>query len=256
MSYHKGRTLTKDYCFTVASKYKVRQHLLDHDSSVYRKCKQEGWLEEFIPRSRRQNFTKGYCKNVASKYSSRHELELADSSVYQKCVRENWLEEFFGNKKRRVLDETLCRQVATKHKYRVDLKREDASVYQWLCENNLIEELFPAYKKTSCRDDAVYLIKTNIKVGDSHAYKIGITSSNLYDRRPQEVIQSSPIESEIVCITPVVTSARLLETEFLSMGIPIKFSTLFTGCTEYRLLSEQEVGIIMDTLNDYRREVA
>jgi len=97
MAYHKGRKLTKDYCRSVASQYTVRQRLLDEDSSVYRKCRLEGWLEEFIPRARRENFTKEECRYIASVYSSRRELELADVSVYQKCVREGWLQEFFGD---------------------------------------------------------------------------------------------------------------------------------------------------------------
>ena len=97
MAYHKGRKLTKDYCRSVASQYNVRQHLLDGDSSVYRKCRLEGWLDEFLPPSRRPNFSKEFCRGVASGFNVRGDLEKGDNPVYQKCVREGWLQEFFGD---------------------------------------------------------------------------------------------------------------------------------------------------------------
>lgn len=255
MSYHKGRKLTKDFCRSVASQYTVRQDLLDNDSPVYRKCRVEGWLDEFIPRARRKNFTKEDCRVVANRYSSRRELELSDVAVYQKCVREGWLQEFYGDKQKRSLTEGYCREVASKYKYRVDLKRSDISVYTWLLQNKLLDELFPLYKKVKSRDDALYIIETNIKVGDLTAYKIGVTSSNLSDRRPSEVIEASCIKSKILCLFVVSVSARSLEKSFLSAGIPITFSAPFTGSTEYRLLSEDEVNTIMKTLNENTVEV-
>lgn len=250
MAYHKGRTLTKDFCRSVASQYVVRQHLLDNDSSVYRKCKTEGWLDEFLPRSRRKNFTKEECRVIAAKYSSRRELELSDTPVYLKCVREGWIQEFYGDKQHRSLDEDFCREVAKKYKYRVDLKRADISVYTWLLQNKLLDELFPKYKKVKSRDDAVYLIETNIKVGNLTAYKVGVTSSNLLNRRPLEVIDASGIQSKVKCLVSVSVSARSLEKLFLGKGVPVTFFTPFTGSTEYRLFSEEEVIDIMKTLNE------
>ena len=241
MSYHRGRNLTRDYCRSVASQYTVRQHLLDNDSSVYRKCRLEGWLDEFMPRARRKNFTKQECKDIAGQHSSRRELELADTPVYLKCVRAGWLQEFYGDKQYRTLTEGFCRSVASGYKYRVDLKRGDPSVYAWLVHNNLIKSVLPLYKKVKSRDDVVYLIKTDIRVGDHLAYKVGVTSSNLGDRRPVEVMEASSVKSELHCLVAVSVSARSLESKFLSIGIPVSFHIPFTGSTEYRLLTEDEV---------------
>ena len=141
--YHLGRTLTKEYCQGVCARHTTRDSLHSSDSSVYRKCKVNGWLDIFLPATRRPNFTKELCQEVASQFSSRSDLEVGDNTVYQKCVREGWLQEFFGDPLTRPFTEQEIREEASLYQTRVAFKRGSPGQYSAATKAGLMDELIP-----------------------------------------------------------------------------------------------------------------
>lgn len=254
--YHRGRSLTKEYCAEVCKNYKTQNDLRRGDSSVYKKAKKMGWLDEFIPLARRINFTKDYCRNIAKNYRYRRELELNDTPVYQKCCREGWIEEFFPEKQFRELNEEYCRKVAENYKYRVDIKHGDVGVYNWLRSHGLINELFPKYKNIKSRNDVIYIIETNIVEKDKRVHKIGVTSSSLGMKRPEEVILNSKIPSKVVLYAKLKeNTARKIESQLLSIGEVFLTETKFPGFSEYRKYSEKTIQEIMDMIKNSKEYI-
>lgn len=293
--YHKGRNLTKELCGTIARSYRTRQELLDNDSPVYKKCRTEGWLDEFIPLARRPNFTKEFCRDVASRFNTRRDLELADSPVYQKCLREGWLQEFFGDplkvafteediieeaslyetrvdfkrgspnhysaanrlglmdeliphKQLRDLTYDFCKQELSKYSSITEVRKEDESLWEKSHKLGLFEELGMESSGTVSDNDAIYVIKTPLRVDGNVVYKVGVTSVKLGDTRVNRVISASGLNSELVILTAVKCKATALETELLKVGQVVTFEDKFDGCTEYRAYSPKQMEKVMKTI--------
>jgi len=95
--------------------------------------------------------------------------------------------------------------------------------------------------------DAIYIWRV---VGYGNVYKVGITSSRLYNARVHQVATEAGLHPEIVIIAKV-NDAHTLEKLLLSKGIPYEWDKAFNGSTEFRRLTKTELQDAVAVIKEY-----
>ena len=90
------RYLTKEECKEIAFKWGTRTKLDKGDKSVYRRCVENGWLDEFFGPSRKSpetNWTYDTLKSESIKYNSRNAFKWGNWNAYHAARRKSYFEE-------------------------------------------------------------------------------------------------------------------------------------------------------------------
>lgn len=146
------RVLTYELCKQIASKCNSISELQDSDQPVYYKCKKEGWLTKFIPKSKLRVLTYEVCKEIASTCKNVNELVKKDCSVYNKMRKEGWVHEFLPNTKcmsrgRKSITKELCKEIASTCKNCLELQKKDSTIYDKIRKMGWLDEFFPNRQK-------------------------------------------------------------------------------------------------------------
>ena len=138
------RRLTKDFCESVATSCCDRGDLIRKDESVYQKCRREGWLDEFLPKTVEGNHPSKYGYRYQYKWKEENrEAYLLQQKEYRErpCVKTK-------TKIRQALYRSKPENKAKRAEYEVRrkfLKRASRSFHT----EEVIRELREVYRKAA-----------------------------------------------------------------------------------------------------------
>lgn len=183
--------------------------------------------------------------------SSRFEFKEKFPGMYAYAVKNKLLGVIFQNLPSQHIKWTddKAMHIASAYNTRECLKRGNSKAYDYVQKRSGDSSKFYTHMlwNSPSENNVIYFWKV---VGLENVYKIGVTSGRLGHKRVESVAKESGLEYEIILISRVTCKATDLEKILLAQGMQYKFDTVFSGCTEFRILTNTEVQNVIKQIKD------
>lgn len=223
------------------SKYETLKEFRMGHNSAYGYARKHPRSEELFANLKKDR--KWWCHDSvaveAMKYSERYEFQKGSNSAYNYALKHDLLDTLFPHSVKETVswDYESVREEAAKYKHRTDFKLNASGAHKHAYENGFLSELFgETFNTPECDNDCLYIWK----VKGLPVYKIGITSNRLGDRRIKYVCRKGGLECEWHSVFRT-ENARQIESKLLGVGRPFEFEEKFSGSTEFRNMSNEEL---------------
>jgi hypothetical protein len=241
---------TDDSIYDIAAKYETRTDFKSGSPLAYVAAQRRDLLDSVCAHMeyKFQTWTDDAIKVEASRYSTRDEFRRA-SSAYQVAVRRGILNDVcthMSYTERVNWTPELLQKEAKKYSTRADFYRKSNNAYSYARRLGILDEITNhlGYMDTYNTRDVVYLW-----YAEGDIFKVGITSENLSDKRIYDVAKEAGYEPEILLLENVGTvAAKRIEKEVLSLGHPVSFRGSFSGSSEFRHFSPNELNQAIDLI--------
>jgi len=192
-------------------------------------------------------YTKEFIIQQAQPYTSRKLFKEECSNLYAYAINRGWLQDVLGHIKSRKSkwSREAAMLEAKKYNTREDFKRGCESAYDILRKNypESREEAYAHMEFASNTDNnAVYIWRV---IGMNNVYKIGMTSCRLGRVRIDYVAKESNLEADIILLIKVGNGLKV-EKEMMKIGVQYEFGRKFSGSTEFRTLTDDELNQVID----------
>ena len=129
-------------CLNVCGKYDTRTQLLKNNSSMYRFCKNKGWLDDLLPLKTtiKDETTIEEMIKLAKKYDCRTHFRKDYGTYYEKLLENNLLDEIYGKDKKYIIDENYAISESKKYTSSVFMKKR-WYLYKKCRENGWVDKL-------------------------------------------------------------------------------------------------------------------
>lgn len=244
---------TSERCRAEALKYPTRSAFQKEAGGAYDAAKHNGWFDQICGHMEEIKKSNGYwtferCQAEALKYKTQSDFQLKASSVYQTIKRNKWSEQICGHmttgRKPRKWAFERCRAEALKYNTRSAFAKGSGGACNRARIRGWLDQICAHMVDGSPSDgNCFYLwLVVGAFFNGLPVYKFGVTSIRLHLGRIKQVARAGGFEYDLVLWAPV-TNAYDLEAKVKAMGASPQY-TGFSGCTEFRALTEEEVGQI------------
>ena len=242
-----GHWEVKDNVMESARKYEFKEDWKDAERGAYDSALRHDWFEEataHMPDVWGKWNNKVDVVTDAQKYPNSFAWKLASSGAYRKAVEKGWLEEATAHmvspqKPKGYWNRENVFVSAQPFDCPTDWRREYPTAWDRAYQNGWMEECTEHMsRKCSTDNDVVYMWENT---ADPGVFKIGITSDSMGGTRIRQCCSHNAMESRIIFMLKV-PDAKEVERRLLQLGVSPKYSTDIDGYTEFRILTDQELG--------------
>lgn len=249
----KPRKWSFEQCRSEALKYETRSEFRKNAASGYQAAHENKWLDQICGHMHKPDLTKHWtfdrCQEEALKYETKSAFERGTRGAYNAARKKDWLDQICGHmldvyKPRGHWTFERCQAEALKYETRKSFELGTISAYQTARRNGWLDQICTHMVDGSPSDgNCFYLwLVVGAFFNGLPVYKFGVTSIRLHLGRIKQVAKAGGFEYNLVLWAPVA-NAYDLEAKVKAMGASPQY-TGFNGCTEFRALTEEEVGQI------------
>ena len=246
---------TIERCIAEAAKHKTSGDFKRHCKGAWSAAHQKGWYKDITRHMRssaeitaesnraRRKWTKEACLASAAEFNHVVDWQRLFNAAVTMSTRNGWYEECTAHmtpkentgrfRMRRTIAD--CKAVALNYETRAEWSYGDLGSYKVACRNGWLEECCVHMTSKGSDNDVVYIWR-DIMTG---LHKIGITSDRLGEFRIGGFNKN--VSPEIIFMLKV-NDARAVENELLKLGSVPKLDKSIDGYTEFRILTDQELG--------------
>ena len=197
------------------------------------------------------------CMEDAKRFDSRDQWGRNSGGAYASAKRHGWLEVCCRHMitkgeavTRKKLHWTLekCMKDALRFNGRREWYRESSAAYGSAKRNGWLDKCCHHMDSgfTASDNDVVYLWRD----GKTDLHKVGITSSRIGEQRVHQCRKNNNMDPRIVFMLKV-DDARAVEAELLKLGTDPELDSSIDGYTEFRVLTNEELGKAVSTAYQY-----
>lgn len=236
-----NRKWNKESLLEIAMTYDTLAEFREREHSAYQACHRlnlTGYVMGHLSSRTRWDVDK--VKIEALKYTSRSDFQRSSIGAWDASKRLGIREEVCSHMIRPNIKwtEDAIREEALKYTVREELKKCNKSAYNKASGLGILVSVCAHMENgLKCDDDSLYLWQ----VPGTDIYKIGVTSARLGIERIKKVSSALGKGFNIVKHIVGVSNAAAIETKMLKIGRPVFFSSVFTGSTEFRTLTQKEL---------------
>jgi hypothetical protein len=252
------RDVTNEELFEIMGKYRNKAEFRKNDIANYSMCLDRGILHEALPVAKKVAWSIEEIESLASQCSKRSQLQKLNPSAYNAARRMGILAELIPEDRvppgaLKWTEEAVIAE-ASKYTRKQDFMLGSPGAHVAANRYKMLSSLFPENDEKYGLRDSVYLWKA----GDS-LYKVGITSSNIEDKRIKDVARYAKVGFELLTIANLGSfkSAYRVESALKKIGSKHDFGRKFNGSSEFRVFNDNELAtafkIINEASNDARR---
>ncbi|WP_341663728.1 hypothetical protein [Vibrio sp.] len=241
---------TEDMIIEEALKYNSRSEFKDGNKLAYTSALRRGILDKacahMTPKNRQ--WSNEDIAKEALKYQRRNEFQKA-STAYGIATVRGILDEVCAHMEytaRVNWTSELLAAEAKKYATRTDFYKKNNNAYSYARRLGILDEITQhlGYKDTYNTRDVVYLW-----FAEGDIFKVGITSQNLGDQRIYDVAKDAGFDPKTIIMEIVGTvRAKQLEGQILKMGKPVSFKRNFSGSSEFRHLTFEELEDVIEII--------
>ncbi len=236
-----------------AAKYQTRQGFRRGCKSAYNAAEKLGILDSLGLQRGKRTWTDEALIAEAQKYWSACEFMDADPGAHSQLRRRGLLAKVNFPQLRRNLNREDLFAIAAQYKTRSQFQLGDGAAYGKARQLGLMDEMFSGFREGYGDNDCIYVaLAKGVYFNGEQVYKIGVTSARLGEDRLRKLKQQSGIEFEIITLSPLLSGVRAthLEKRLHLIGENPKLIG-FSGATEFRALSAEQLGIVLDQISLY-----
>lgn len=245
-----------DRCIEDAKRFSKPSEWQAESASAWSAAQRNGWLDvcqehmEFACKPKGY-WTLGRCKADALNYSTRADWERGNKSAKSIAERNGWMNECCQHMTRMIehgkwtLDK--CMASALRFNHKEGWRRGDVQAYGSARYHGWFDECTSHMSNAGGGDnDVVYLWRD----AGTGLHKIGITSDKWGEKRINMCKQHNDMDPRIVFMLRV-DDARAVEAELLKLGTDPELDSSIDGYTEFRVLTNEELGKAVSTAYQY-----
>jgi hypothetical protein len=247
---------TLERCIEDAKRFNKPTDWCKQSKSAWSVAQRKGWLDQCKAHMTEACKPKGYwtlerCKADALKYSTRADWERGNKSAKSTAERNGWMEECCQHMTRMIEHGkwTLgkCMASAKSFNSKEDWRRGDLPGYAAAVYHEWFDACCEHMDGGGGGDnDVVYLWRDD----GTGLHKIGITSDKWGEKRINMCKQHNNMDPRIVFMLKV-GDARSVEKELLKLGTAPGLDSSIDGYTEFRVLTNEELGKAVSTAYQY-----
>ena len=250
----KREPFTEDQIREVAARYTNLSDFRAADKAMYNRALQLGMVESLgLMKKKRRGITDNEFLVEAEKYQSNREFEKADPGLHSTFRRRGLHKGFKFPGARRALDDYELFALARQYPTRSQFQHGDAGAYDTARRRGLLDEMFSGFREGYGDYDALYVVLAKgVFFNGEQVYKIGLTSARLGLDRIRKLRCHSKMEFEIITLVSLIpgTPSAQLEKRLHAIGTDPKLIK-FSGSTEFRALSPEQLGVVLDQISMY-----
>lgn len=229
----------------IAKKAKTLKNFRQDYPNAYKAYLTRGKPEEATKelKTDRVKWTKETALSVAKTFSDRWSFQKGNGGAYRFLWKAGLLDEVFPAITTTKWDKENVAEVAKSCQHRHDLRVKHPGAYKFAYKNNLLKGLFGETKNIpNCDDNVLYIWAVK---GVPNLYKIGVTSRRLRASRIKYSCRKGGLKASQIWVF-YINNAKETEKTLLSLGTPYKFDSPFSGHTEFRVLTQEELQLCLD----------
>lgn len=196
------------------------------------------------------------CFKAAAKFKTRQEFAKQASNQYNWLSRKGLLDEACAHMPSLLTNWTVdaVKELAAPFESRKDFERAHPTATRWVYWAGVADEVFShmEYHPIVSDYDVIYLWSVK---DDPTLFKPGTTSRRIGRHRVDDVASRGGLEVGQL-VMRVADNARKVETDLLALGRPHRFEREFSGCTEFRRYSPQDVERAFELISPYEEIAA
>lgn len=227
-----------------ASKYLTRSDLIKYNEGCYKYLLAHDLLK-YVSQECRTYWTEESAIKEAKRFKNKFSLQKQNGSCYNYLLRNDLLYKVFRAESKNTWCKESVEESAKQCSNRMEFKYRFPGAHKWAYRNGYLNKLFGQTLNNPSSDyDTIYLWKVK---GYNNLYKIGVTSRRLKDHRIEYVCRKSGLKCDWVKFFYTKETISL-EREFLKMGKQYTFESPFSGSTEFRILEDKELSLVLNRL--------
>jgi hypothetical protein len=252
---------TLERCIESASKHssKASWRKSKSEASAYHAARRNGWLDQCCDHmlSKSEAITRSLskwdlesCKEDALRFSTRTEWGLSSGGAYNAAKVNGWVDECCAHMdvlvdNSRTLES--CTASALRFSSREDWRRGDVAAYGFAQKRGWMDQCCAHMERAGGTDnDVVYIWRD----AGTDLHKIGVTSEKVGEGRIGKCSSGADMDPRIVLMLKV-DDARAVEAELLKLGTDPELDSSIDGYTEFRVLTNEELGKAVSTAYQY-----
>ena len=248
---------TLERCKEDAARFTSRWEWQKQHQAGYHAAQRNGWVNECCAHMEpiQRSWDLGSCKKDAARFESRHEWQLESSGGYYAAQRNGWLDEccahmISSRRKSGHWTKARCLKDASGFCYRFQWQQESPSAYSAAKKKGWLDEccahMVSPDVHFSSDNNVVYIWRD----ATTDLHKIGVTSDRIGEGRISSCGVSNNMDPRIVFMLKV-SDARAVEAELLKLGTDPGLDSSIDGYTEFRVLTNEELGKAVSTAYQY-----
>lgn len=196
------------------------------------------------------------CKEDAKRFSSRQEWRRSKAGGYPAARRNGWRDECCAHMpshseaisaSKTKWNIESCKKDALRFLTRFDWQRENDSAYRAALRGGFLDECCEHMESAGGTDnDVVYIWRE----AGTDLHKVGVTSERVGESRIDICRRHNNMDPRIVFMLKV-DDARAVEAELLKLGTDPELDSSIDGYTEFRVLTNEELGKAVSTAYQY-----
>ncbi len=253
---------TLERCMEDASKHGTKAGWRNSDGGGYDAARRKGWLDQCSKhmlstaeskRAAHLVWTLDKCLEDAARFKSPAEWSRQSGGAYSSAQRNGWLDKCQAHmepsyKPNGYWTLERCIEEAEKYETKADWARGNISSHSIALRNGWMDEcashMFLGFGAT--KNNVVYMWRD----AETNLHKVGITSEQLGESRIGICRRNNNMDPRIVFMLKVA-DARAVEAELLKLGTDPELDSSIDGYTEFRVLTNEELGKAVSTAYQY-----
>ena len=197
------------------------------------------------------------CKEDALLFDSKGQWEKSSGGAYASAKKHGWLDDCCSHMITKGEAVTRKKLQWTLEKCLIDAKRftgrrewsmKSSAAYGSAKRNGWLDQCCAHMESgfTATDNDVIYLWRD----GKTDLHKVGVTSSRIGEQRVHQCRKHNDMDPRIVFMLKV-DDARAVEAELLKLGTAPELDSSIDGYTEFRVLTNEELGKAVSTAYQY-----